>query len=161
MDLLDFVETELYFDEPLSTEVSQLLATASAEYGSLEAELALLRASVLSPKHLSVLVALYRYYFYQHRLVAALQVAERALFQVGLRLALPDSWRNLSESAVAAAGEKSMGLLRFYLMVLKSAGYLNLRMGNYEMGQAMLEKLVELDSHDRMGGNALLDVLKK
>ena len=75
MDLLDFVETELYFDEPLSTEVSQLLATASAEYGSLEAELALLRASVLSPKHLSVLVALYRYYFYQHRLVAALQVA--------------------------------------------------------------------------------------
>ena len=54
---------------------------------------------------------------------------------------------------------RSMGLVRFYLMVLKATGYINLRLGNYELGQAMLEKLVELDTSDRMGGKALLEVL--
>ncbi len=52
-----------------------------------------------------------------------------------------------------------MGLVRFYLMVLKATGYINLRLGYFEIGQAMLEKLVELDSNDRMGGRALLEVL--
>jgi len=37
---------------------------------------------------------------------------------------------------------RSMGLVRFYLMVLKATGYINLRLGNNETGQAMLEKLV-------------------
>jgi hypothetical protein len=50
-------------------------------------------------------------------------------------------------------------LVRFYLMVLKSAGYINLRLGNIDTGRAMLEKLVQLDSHDRIGGKALLEVL--
>ena len=52
-----------------------------------------------------------------------------------------------------------MGLLRFYLMVLKAAGYIHMRMGNAVMGQTMLQKLVEVDSHDRLGGKALLDVI--
>jgi hypothetical protein len=50
-------------------------------------------------------------------------------------------------------------MLRFYLMVLKATGYIHLRQGNASTGQAMLEKLVELDSHDRLGGKVLLDVL--
>jgi hypothetical protein len=44
-------------------------------------------------------------------------------------------------------------------MVLKATGYIHLRQGNASTGQAMLEKLVELDSHDRLGGKILLDVL--
>jgi hypothetical protein len=46
-------------------------------------------------------------------------------------------------------------------MVLKATGYIHLRLGNFETGQAMLEKLVELDSHDRMGGQALLEVVRE
>jgi hypothetical protein len=46
-------------------------------------------------------------------------------------------------------------------MVLKATGYVNLRLGYFDIGQAMLKKLVELDSHDRMGGKALLDVLQQ
>jgi hypothetical protein len=52
-----------------------------------------------------------------------------------------------------------MGLVRLYLMVLKAAGYIHLRLGELNVGKTMLEKLVELDSHDRIGGKALLDVL--
>ncbi len=159
MDLLDFDQTELYFDEPLAQDVARLLVAAADRYGTDEAESLLLRANLLAPQHLMVLVALYRYYFYQHRLEDALLVAESTLAVAGRRLEFPDTWVYLREANVGAGVMRSMGLVRFYLMVLKAAGYIHLRLGNVETGRAMLEKLVELDSHDRIGGKALLDVL--
>jgi hypothetical protein len=161
MDLLDFDQAELYFDEPLAQDVARLLAAAADKYGSDEAESLLLRANLLAPQHLMVLVALYRYYFYQHRLDDALLVAESALAVAGRRLEFPETWVYLREANVGAGVIRSMGLVRFYLMVLKAAGYINLRLGHVEAGQAMLEKLVELDSHDRIGGRALLEVLHR
>ena len=159
MDLLDFEQAEMYFDEPISAEVEHLVAMAAANYGNEDAELMLLRANFIAPQHLVVLVALYRYYFYQHRLEDALLVAERAMAVVSRRLNFPDSWRNLREANVGEGVIRSMGLVRFYLMILKAAGYINLRLGEFALGKAMLEKLIELDSHDRIGGKALLDVL--
>lgn len=161
MDLLDFDQAEMYFDEPISAEIEHLVAMAAANYGSEDAELMLLRANFIAPQHLTVLVALYRYYFYQHRLEDALLVAESTLAVVGRRLEFPDTWHFLREANVGEGVMRSMGLVRFYLMLLKATGYLHLRLGNFDTGQAMLEKLVELDSHDRMGGQALLDVLRQ
>jgi hypothetical protein len=158
MDLMDFDQTTLYFDEPIGEEVERLIAWAADCYGSDEAEVMLLRASAIAPEQLMVLVAQYRYYFYQHRLEDALLVAGRAMDVAGRRLDFPDSWVNLH--TVGAGVMRSMGLVRFYLMVLKAAGYINLRLGRNETGMAMLEKLLELDSHDRMGGRALLDVVR-
>jgi tetratricopeptide (TPR) repeat protein len=162
MDLLDFDKTELYFDDPITPEVEQLIAGAAGSYGSedAEAEAQLLKAYALAPQHLAVLVALYRYYFYQHRLEDALMVGESALAVAGQRLAFPESWVHLQIDNVGEGVMRSMGLVRFYLMVLKATGYVNLRLGNYAEGQAMLEKLVEMDSHDRLGGKALLEVIR-
>ena len=159
MDLLDFEQAEMYFDEPITAEVEHLVAMAAANYGNEDAEVMLLRANFIAPQHLVVLVALYRYYFYQHRLEDALLVAESTMAVVARRLNFPDSWRNLREANVGEGVIRSMGLLRFYLMILKAAGYINLRLGEFALGKAMLEKLIELDSHDRIGGKALLDVL--
>lgn len=159
MDLLDFDQAELYFDEPLAPAISDLIAAAAANYGHEQAESLLLRASFMAPQNLTVLVALYRYYYYQHRLDDALLVGESTLAVVGQRLEFPEQWNNLCEANVGAGVLRSMGLVRFYLMVLKATGYLHLRLGNFSTGQSMLEKLVELDSHDRMGGKALLEVL--
>ena len=77
----------------------------------------------------------------------------------GRRLALPEEWQHLHPEHVGHAVLRSMGLLRFYLMVLKAAGYIHMRLERFETGRAMLEKLAELDSHDRLGGKALLDVI--
>lgn len=161
MDLLDFDQAELYFDEPLAQDVARLLIDAADAYGTEEAESYLLRANLMAPHHLMVLVALYRYYFYQHRLDDALLVAQSALAVVGRRLEFPDSWMHVREENIGAGVMRSMGLVRFYLMVLKAAGYVHLRLGNLETGRAMLEKLVQLDSHDRIGGKALLEVMNE
>ncbi len=159
MDLLEFDQTELYFDEALEPEVARLLVEASDLYGSKEAETRLLWANFRAPQHLMVLVALYRYYYYQHRLEDALLVAESALAVVGRRLEFPDTWVYLREANVGAGVMRSMGLVRFYLTALKAAGYIHLRLGQMETGRSILEKLVELDSHNRLGGKALLEVL--
>ena len=79
MDLLDFSDCKLYFEDALPAEAEQLIAEAAADYGQPNAEMALLRAHLLAPDHLTVLVALYRYYFYQHRLADVLIVAEHAM----------------------------------------------------------------------------------
>ncbi len=159
MDLMDFDRADLYFDEPADGEVLHLLEAASAVYGEDMAESLLLRAYFLAPEQLIVLVALYRFYFYQHRLEDALIVADRAMATVARRLELPADWQRLQPAHVGHAVLRSMGLLRFYLQVLKAAGYINLRLDRLKTGQAMLEKLVELDSHDRLGAKALLAVI--
>ncbi len=159
MDLMDFDQPTLYYDDPVAPEVERLLQDASAHYGEEMAEASLLRAYFLVPEQLVVLVALYRYYFYQHRLEDALLVADRAMAVAGRRLNLPGEWQNVHPDHLGHAVLRSMGLLRFYLMVLKAAGYINMRLNRHQAGQAMLEKLVELDSHDRLGGKALLDVI--
>ena len=159
MDLMDFDKAGLYFDEPVAPEVQDLLAAAAGAYGDPEAETLLHKAYFLAPEALVVLVGLYRYYFYQHRLDDALIVADRAMRIVGRRLGFPDEWTRLHPNFLGQAVMRSMGLLRFYLSVLKATGYINLRLGRMEQGRAQLEKLVELDSHDRFGGKALLDVV--
>jgi hypothetical protein len=158
MDLMDFDQAALYFDDPVAPEVERLVAAAGAGYGSDETESLLLRAYFLAPGQLVVLVALYRYYFYQHRLDDALLVADRTLAVAGARLNFPDTWQQLHPQYLGYAAMRSIGLLRFYLMVLKAAGYINLRLGRAAQGEGMLKKLIEMDSHDRLGGKRLLAV---
>lgn len=163
MDLMEFDQTTLYFDDPLPMEIEHLLRDAGANYGQSdgESEAMLLRAYFLAPEQLLVLVAMYRYYFYQHRLDDALLVADRTLKVASRRLDLPSRWEHLHPDHLGHAVLRSMGLLRFYLMVLKATAYIHLRQGNTDIGAAMLEKLGELDSHDRLGGKALLALLRE
>lgn len=159
MDLLDFEGQELYFDEAATQEVESLLQQAADAYGAGNAEAPLLRAYFLMPDNLSVLVGLYRYYYYQRRMEDTLRVAERAMAVAAARLGLPYDWRQLNSGYLGSAALRSMGLLRFYLLALKGAGYVSLRLGETDEGVEMLKKVSELDAHDRLGAQALLETV--
>ena len=159
MDLLDLEGQQLYFDEPMPPVVSELNAQASSAYGSGNEEVLLLRAYFIAPKNLSVLVALYRSYYYQHRLEDAQRVAQRALSIVALRVGFPEEWSELNEAELAHAVFQSMGLVRFYMTTLKAEAYLYLRLGDISAGRKRLQKIAELDSSDHFGARALLDML--
>lgn len=159
MDILDFTECELYFEEPLQTEAERLLCEAAGRYGEEGAELALLRAYMIAPEHLMVLVGLYRYYFYQHRLEEALLVARRAMDLVARRLNLPSSWERIEALHLASAAQSSFGLLRFYLLALKATSVVLLRQGEIDAARARLQKLMELDTRDQLGAAKLLEVV--
>ena len=108
-----------------SKEALALIAEASAGYASGEGELPLLRAYFLAPEQLVVLVGMYRYYFYQHRLGDADQVARRAMAVAGERLDFPADWRRLDARGLGAGIRHSMGLARFWLMSLKARAILD------------------------------------
>ena len=159
MDLLDFSDCKLYFEDDLPAEAERLIAQAAAEYGDPAAELSLLRAHLLAPENLSVLVGLYRYFFYQHRLEDALVVAERAMQLSGRHLGLPPDWNLLDETSLGTAAANSFGLLRFYLLALKAASVVLLRLGRISESRARLIKLAALDSRDQLGAGKLLEVV--
>lgn len=160
MDFLDFEAEELYFDELLSDEVRGYLDTAADTYGEPSAEQALLQANRLQPEHPMVMVALYRFFYYQHQLDRALDIAERVLAVFSQRLQLPVNWRKLSIEDVETIDKSAMTMLRFYLLALKGAGYLELRLGSYESALERLQKVADVDVKDRLGARALLDVAR-
>jgi hypothetical protein len=159
MDLLDFEDGALYFDEPLSVELERLLLAASTAFGTPAAELHLLRAFLLAPENLSVLVALFRHYSFEQQLEEAANVAERAMLASGATLGFPADWRKLDQRYLGRAVARSMGMVRFYLLALKARGCIGLRLRQMETARAMLAKVRELDGADRLGVAALLDIV--
>ena len=158
MDLMDFEGEKLYFEESLSPEVEDLLQRAGEMYGDGKAEQPLEQALGLAPESLNVLVAVYRFYYYQHRLEDALNIANVALSVTAQRLNIPLDWKLLNMAHVSQAGPVAMALVRFHLLSLKAKAYLQLRLGQMAEGRAILVKLLELDSHNRLGAKQLLDM---
>lgn len=160
MDMLDFESNGLYFDEPMNAEAKGLLDRAAKSYGEKLAEVSLMRAYLLEPEHPMVLVALYRFYYYQHRLEDALLIAERVLHLCARRLNLPENWHDLTEMRLGSGVMISMTQIRFYMLALKGAGYLELRLGRYESALDRLQKVAELDVNNRLGAQELLNVAR-
>jgi len=161
MDLLDFEAQGLYFEQPDVAGVEELIATAAENYANGDAELSLLKAYFLAPESLNVLVALNRFYYYQHRLEEALTATTKALTVIRPAIAFPEDWQNLQTSHITDAPADLLTHVRMYLFTLKAVGFLNMRLKNLDLSQAIFEKLVELDSKDRIGAQGLLELVIK
>lgn len=140
---------------PLSAAVSRLLEKAAILYPQIEAENLLLEAWSLASDHPQVLGALYRFYFYRHRLDDALGVAEHTLRISATQLRLNADWRALQ--AADFAGEQN-AMQRLYLLALKACAYLELRLGRCASAKQRLEALCRLDPENRLGGAYLLSL---
>jgi len=161
MDLLDFEAHDLYFEEPDVTGVKEMIAAAAENYETGEAELPLLKAYFLAPQSLNVLVALNRFYYYQHRLEDALQATLKALAVIRPLIGFPEDWRDLHQNHISDTPPASLTQVRLYLFTLKAIGFLNMRLHNLDVSQSIFEKLVELDSKDRIGAQGLLELVVK
>ncbi len=159
MNLLDFDTTRLYYDQAASPDVELLLKKASADYGSGNAESSLKLAWAQAPGNLTVLVALYRFYYYSHRLEEALDIAEQAVRAAAEQLTLPVDWQNLNPAILdKACDPKSLGLVRYYLLAVKGAAVLCLRLGRLDEAVERLRKLIELDATDLLAVRDLLEL---
>jgi len=177
MDLLDISDEAMYFETPLAAEVQQLLDESGRQYrsqaldGSTEddleltpvdtAEWALLRAYLQAPEHLSVIVALYRFFYYRHRYAEAVRMADRAILLSCRQLGLSEDWRQLGQTDLEQAAERSMSSTRFLLLALKGAAWLLLRQ---DQPQAAIERLAPVrafDAKDQLGTADLLSWAEK
>lgn len=161
MDFLDFENHDLYFDEPLSTSDEMLLNKAAEAYPKKETEEILLDLESRLPKSLTIIVALYRFYYYQHRYEDALDIADKALSISAEMMGLKIDWKRLTENHLASGVFVSMGLIRFYVLGLKASAYLLMRLGKIEESYERLKKIVELDPADQFGAAFLLKLAVK
>ena len=161
MDLLDFEAQGLYFEEPDVAGVKEMIANAAENYATGDAELPLLKAYFLAPESLNVLVALNRFYYYQHRLEDALHATLKALAVIRPLIDFPEDWRDLQQSHINDAPADLLTQVRLYLFTLKAIGFLNMRLEYLDVSQSIFEKLVGLDSKDRIGAKGLLELVNK
>jgi len=161
MDLLAYEAKDMYFSEPLDGAAEALIEKASEAYGQPQAETYLREAERIAPQHLTVLVALYRYYFYRHQHDLAFAIAEHVLETIARRQNLAVDWRQVTPEDIIRVADHSPELVRFYLHALKGAGYLSLRLEDPKGGLERLDKVGELDPKDRIGAIALATVARE
>jgi hypothetical protein len=159
MDLLDFEVQDLYFEHDEGIEVTALLNQAAKDYGQDCAEISLLRAYFLAPESLNVLIALNRFYYYQHRLEDSLTATLKALAIIRQPLNFPENWQALQPQHLLNTPRELRTQLRLYLFCLKSVGFLNMRLHCFSSSQSIFEKLITVDPQDRIGAKALLAIL--
>ena len=159
MDLLDFEAQGLYFENKDTPEVENMIAIASENYASGEAELPLLRAYFLAPNSLNVLVALNLFYYYQHRLDDALAATLKALAVIRPLIDFPEDWRELQPHHLSDTPANLLTQVRLYLFTLKAIGFLNMRLELLDVSKSIFEKLVYLDGKDRIGAKGLLELV--
>lgn len=137
------------------------LRLAGLSYHREEEALAHLQAAwEAAPGHAAVYIGLYRFYFYKNRLREALDVARDCLKKAAKDNGLTEDWRAVKPGD-AEFGSFDAILPRFFLFTLKGYGYLQLRLGQLDEGRAAIEKLMELDPGDKLGGKVLLEVLAR
>lgn len=161
MDFLDFENHDLYFDEPLSSADEELLQKAAELYPDKETETILLDLQSRLPESLTIIVALYRFYYYQHRYTDALEIADKALSVSAQMMGLTIEWDALTEHHLGKGVFVSMGLIRFYMLGLKASAYLYMRVGDIYQAHERLKKIVELDPADQFGASFLLKMAVK
>ncbi len=160
IDLLDFEAQGLYFEQADVAGVKELLAEAAENYSNGEAEFPLLRAYFLAPESLNVLVALNRFYYYQHRLEEALLATYKALAVIRATIDFPEHWQDLQPQHIDNTPSELLTQTRLYLFTLKAIGFLTMRLHQLELSEQIFEKVVSLDSKNRIGAQALLDLLR-
>lgn len=142
---------------PVAEEQLRLASLAYADDARAEMHLTLARA--VAPNNPVVKVGEYRYYFYKGQLEQSLRVATDCLLLVAQELSLPTQWRSVEPGHADFRGDEPAH--RFYLFCLKAYAYLLLRLGYMEEGRSAVDKLLQLDPGNKVGGQVLLDVLER
>jgi hypothetical protein len=121
------------------------------------AEAHLASAARFAPGHMAVLVAHYRYHFYKHHYEQARRFAGECLSAIGKTLGLPAEFEAVTGAHADFRGDDPK--VRFWLFAMQAYGYVLLRLGETERGQAVLRKITELDEPDNTKTRVLLQVI--
>jgi tetratricopeptide (TPR) repeat protein len=135
-------------------EIDGNLVEAARQYADKpRSEALLLQALELDSECLPAYFALYKFYFYSHRLADAERVVLTALDTAARQAGVDSNWSRLS--AKSAAWHATDQPAHFYLFSLKALAFIRLRLGRRAEALALLEKLTELDPGDSVGASVI------
>lgn len=159
MSSVAFVEERVMFSPNIPTEVNHLLqaAVAASSVDQSRAEALFLQAQALDSRCLQTYFALYKFYFFQKRLVDAERVVIAGLEESARQGGFPSDYRRLAKNRQKwnlYANEITL----FYLYTLKALAFIKLRLGFTIDAQLVLSHLRQLDPKDLSGASVIMDL---
>lgn len=103
-------------------------------------------------------VGLYKFYFLQARYAEAEAAVWEALRRAATCAGFSRNYRRLHPAS--ADWQTRHGAERLYLFSLKALGVIRLRRGKVDNARRVLEKLLELDPGNEIGGEAFLQIAR-
>jgi hypothetical protein len=154
-----FIEERVTFSPNIPTEVNNLLqaAVAASSVDQSKAEILFLQAQTLDSHCLQTYFALYKFYFFQKRLVDAERIVLAGLEEAAKQGGFPNDYRQL------VGNQKKWNLYAndstlFYLYTLKALAFIKLRLGFTLDAQLVLSHLQQLDPEDLSGASVIMDL---
>ena len=147
------------FSPNIPAEVNQLLqaAVAVSSKDQNRAENLFLQAQTLDSHCLQTYFALYKFYFFQKRLVDAEKVVLAGLEESALQGGFPNDYRQLVGNLKKWNLYANEGAL-FYLYTMKALAFIKLRQGHTLDAQTVLSQLQQLDPDDLSGATVIMDL---
>lgn len=153
-NILGFNTEHLQLSADVPVSVRQMVQQAIASYENKPmAEQLFKQALQLAPDEMEIYVAFYKFYFYQKYLPEAEQVAKQTLYKVAELTGLPSDWRRFQKEFASWSSPDSP--VRYYLYTMKALGFIALRQEKLSLAHEILNKLLELDPDDRVGGSVI------
>jgi len=147
------------FSPNMPIEVNHLLqaAVAASSIDQSRAEQLFLQAQALDGRCLQTYFALYKFYFFQKRLVDAERIVMAGLEEAARQGGFPSDYRRLAKNRQKwdlYASEITL----FYLYTLKALAFIKLRLGFNVDAQLVLSHLQQLDPKDLSGASVIMDL---
>jgi len=157
-EVLLFADDRQYFSDNSPAPLRYVLMNALQAPELHTMENLLLQAREKWPNYADAHIALYKFYFVNKRYAEA----ERAVWNA-LRIAADEAGftRNYRRLTPASSNwEIRHGPVRLYLFSLKALGVIRLRRAKVKLAKTVLQKLLELDPVDEIGGGAFLSIAR-
>ncbi|MBD9362001.1 hypothetical protein [Methylomonas fluvii] len=159
MAQLGFFEERVLFSPDVPEEVNRLLqmAVAASHADKPLAEKYFRQAQALDANCLQTYFALYKFYFYQGRLLEAELEVMAALNEAARQGGFPADYRQLGRE-LAQWDMYASEVALFYLYSLKALAFIKLRRQLDAEAQSILVLMRALDPEDRSGASVIMDL---
>jgi hypothetical protein len=157
MHQFDRIGERVFFSPNISTEVNMLLqaAVAASSHDQSKAEKLFLQEKQLDSQFLQTYFALYKFYFFQKKLIDAERIVLAALAESARQGGFPNDCRQLVHDKQKWNLYQNKGAL-FYLYTLKALAFIKLRLGFPEDALLILSHLQQLDPEDFSGASVIM-----
>lgn len=159
MSTVVYIDEAVLFSPDIPSPVNALLqaAVVATRNDALKGEQLFLQAYQLDRRCLQTYFALYKFYFYQARLMEAEYFVLEGLKEAAQQGGFPEDYRLLYRDKAHWNMYVDQTSL-FYLYSLKALAFIKLRQEQIVQGQIILAMIKELDPEDRSGASVIMDL---
>ena len=159
MSLQSYIHNDVHFGFNLDAEANAHLQRAAATVTSRKDSLEALRqARQSAPNQLEVLIALYKFHFYQGDLQKSEEIVFQTLVKASVQGGFSNEWKELTQDSSDWSDPRGPG--RVFLYSLKALAFIRLRQNNQRDARRILSTLKRLDPQDMVGADVIRDLLK-